>query len=103
MDSARGIEIDRLRRDIDVARASVSRAVGELREKVGEAMRWQTYVRDYPVSILAGASLVGLVAGRSLARRFGTTTHFDTLGAAQFAAARGSREELGPRLGPAAR
>ena len=98
MDSTRGVEIDRLRRDIDMTRAAVSRTAGELREKVGEAMRWQTYVRDYPVPVLAGASLIGLIAGRRLAQRFGTPAPFDTLGGDQFAAVRESRVRLASRV-----
>ena len=49
MDSQRSVDIDRLRRDIEATRASISRTAGELRWKAGEAMQWQTYVERYPV------------------------------------------------------
>lgn len=70
MDSARGIDIDRLRRDIEVTRAAISRTVGELRGKAGEAMQWQTYVERYPIPILAAVALVGVAVGRRIARGF---------------------------------
>ena len=72
MDPARGVDTDRLCRDIDATRASISKTAGELRRKVGEAMQWQTYVERHPAPILAGVALVGLVVGRRIAR--GLTT-----------------------------
>ena len=79
MDTARGVEIDRLRHDIDTTRASIAQMVGEVRQKVGEAMQWQTYVDRHPAPVLAAAALIGVVVGRRLARRIATS---------------------GPRLGP---
>jgi len=73
MDPARGVGIDRLCRDIDATRVSISETVGELRRKVGEAMQWQTYVERHPAPILAGAALVGLLVGRRIAH--GLTTN----------------------------
>ena len=69
MDSARGIDAERLRRDVDATRAAIAGTVGELRQKVGETMKWQTYVERHPTPILVGAALVGLVVGRRFARR----------------------------------
>jgi hypothetical protein len=77
MDTARGVEIDRLRHDIDTTRASIAETVGEVRQKVGEAMQWQTYVDRHPAPVLA--AFLGVVVGRRLARRLATS---------------------GPRLGP---
>jgi hypothetical protein len=73
MDTARGVEIDRLRHDIDATRASIAETVGEVRQKVGEAMQWQTYVDRYPAPVLAAAAFIGVVAGRRLARRVATS------------------------------
>jgi hypothetical protein len=75
MDSARSVEIDHLRRDIEATRASISRTAGELRGKAGEAMKWQTYVERYPGTILAVAALLGLAAGRRIARGFTGNGH----------------------------
>jgi hypothetical protein len=69
MDSARGIDAERLRRDVDATRAAIAGTVGELRQKVGETMKWQTYVERHPTPILVGAALVGLIVGRRFARR----------------------------------
>ena len=69
MDSARGIDTERLRRDVDATRAAIAGTVGELRQKVGETMKWQTYVERHPAPILVGAALVGLIVGRRFARR----------------------------------
>jgi len=60
--------MDRLRRDIEATRASISRTTGELREKAGEAMQWQTYVERYPATILGFAALAGVALGRRIAR-----------------------------------
>jgi hypothetical protein len=68
MDSQRSVDIDRLRRDIEATRASISRTAGELRGKAGEAMKWQTYVERYPAPILGAAALAGAVLGRRIAR-----------------------------------
>lgn len=68
MDSQRSVDIDRLRRDIEATRASISRTAGELRGKAGEAMKWQTYVERYPVPILGAAALAGVVLGRQITR-----------------------------------
>jgi hypothetical protein len=68
MDSPRSVDIDRLRRDIESTRASISRTASELRGKAGEAMRWQTYLERFPISILSGAALLGLAVGRRIAR-----------------------------------
>jgi hypothetical protein len=68
MDSQRSVDIDRLRRDIEATRASISRTAGELRWNAGEAMKWQTYVERYPVPILGAAALAGVVLGRQIAR-----------------------------------
>ncbi len=68
MDSQRSVDIDRLRRDIEATRASISRTTGELRWKAGEAMQWQTYVERYPAMILGAAALVGVAVGRRVAR-----------------------------------
>jgi hypothetical protein len=70
MDSTRSVSTDRLRRDIDTTRASITGTVGELRQKVGESMQWQTYVERHPTPLLVGAAVVGLLVGRRLARRF---------------------------------
>jgi hypothetical protein len=69
MDPTRGVDTDRLRRDIDVTRASITETVDELRRKAGETMHWRTYVERYPASVLVGATAIGLVVGRLLARR----------------------------------
>ena len=68
MDSQRSVDIDRLRRDIEATRASISRTAGELRWKAGEAMQWQTYVERYPATILGVAALLGVAVGRRIAR-----------------------------------
>ena len=68
MDSERSVDMDRLRRDIEATRASISRTTGELREKAGEAMQWQTYVERYPATILGFAALAGVALGRRIAR-----------------------------------
>jgi hypothetical protein len=70
MDSKRSVDIDRLHLDIEATRASISRTAGELRWKVGEAMRWQTYVERYPVPILGAVAFLGIAVGRQLARGF---------------------------------
>jgi len=70
MDSARSVDIDRLRRDIEATRASISRTAGVLRWKAGEAMQWQTYVERYPAPILAAVTLLGIAVGRRIARGF---------------------------------
>jgi hypothetical protein len=70
MDSPRSVDIDRLHRDIEATRASISRTAGELRWKAGEAMQWQTYVERYPAPILAVVALLGVVVGRRIARGF---------------------------------
>jgi hypothetical protein len=69
MDPTRGVDTERLRRDIDVTRASITETVGELRRKAGETMHWRTYVERYPAPVLVGATAVGLLVGRLLARR----------------------------------
>ena len=69
----RGVDTDRLRRDIEATRASLSGTVGELRRKAGEAMHWQTYVERYPVPILAASALLGLTVGRRMARAFNSS------------------------------
>jgi hypothetical protein len=69
MDPTRGVDTERLRRDIDVTRASITETVDELRRKAGETMHWRTYVERYPAPVLVGAAAVGLVVGRLLARR----------------------------------
>jgi hypothetical protein len=68
MDSERNVDIDRLRRDIEATRASISRTAGKLRWKAGEAMQWQTYLERYPAPILAAVTLVGIAVGRRIAR-----------------------------------
>ena len=68
MDSQRSVDMDRLRRDIEATRASISRTTGELREKAGEAMQWQTYFERYPATILGFAALAGVAVGRRIAR-----------------------------------
>jgi hypothetical protein len=68
MDSPRSVDIDRLHRDIESTRVSISRMASELRGKAGEAMRWQTYLERFPISILSGAALLGLAVGRRIAR-----------------------------------
>jgi hypothetical protein len=68
MDPKRGLEIDRLRSDIEATRASIARTASELRWKAGEAMQWETYVKRHPVPILATAAVVGVVVGRRVAR-----------------------------------
>ena len=68
MDSQRSVDIDRLRRDIEATRASISQTAGELRWKAGEAMQWQTYVGRYPATILGAAALLGVAVGRRIAR-----------------------------------
>lgn len=60
--------MDRLRRDIEATRASISRTTGELRQKAGEAMQWQTYFERYPATILGFAALAGVAVGRRIAR-----------------------------------
>jgi hypothetical protein len=70
MDSTRDVDTERLRRDIDATRASITGTVDELRQKVGESMQWQTYVERHPTPLLVGAAVVGLLVGRRLARRF---------------------------------
>jgi hypothetical protein len=75
MDSARSVDIDRLRRDIEATRASISRTAGVLRWKAGEAMQWQTYVERYPAPILAAVTLLGIAVGRRIARGFNTNGH----------------------------
>jgi hypothetical protein len=75
MDSARSVDIDHLRRDIEATRASISRTAGELRGKAGEAMQWQTYVERYPGTILAAAALLGVAVGRRLARGLAGNGH----------------------------
>ena len=69
MDPARGVDAARLRRDVDATRAAITGTVGELRQKVGETMKWQSYVERYPAPIFVGAALVGLIVGRRFARR----------------------------------
>ena len=66
MDPKRGLEIDRLRSDIEATRASISRTASELRWKAGEAMQWETYVKRHPLPILATAAVVGGQLGRLL-------------------------------------
>ena len=68
MDSPRSVDIDRLHRDIESTRVSISRTASELRGKAGEAMHWQTYLERFPISILGGAALVGVAVGRRIAR-----------------------------------
>ena len=76
MDSTeRGLETDRLRRDIEATRASLSGTADELRRKAGEAMKWQTYVERYPVPILAASALVGLAVGRRIGRALHSGDH----------------------------
>lgn len=75
MDSRRSVDIDRLRRDIEATRASISRTAGELRWKAGEAMQWQTYVERYPAPILAAAALVGIAVGRRIAHGLNASGH----------------------------
>ncbi len=71
MDQTRSVDTERLRRDVDATRASITGTVDELRRKVGETMQWQTYVERHPGPVLAGAALLGVVVGRRLARRRG--------------------------------
>lgn len=75
MDSARSVDIDRLRRNIEATRASISRTAGVLRWKAGEAMQWQTYVERYPAPILAAVTLLGIAVGRRIARGFNINGH----------------------------
>ena len=70
MDSARGVDVRRLGRDIDETRADISRVASELRWKAEEAMHWQTYVARYPAAILGAAALLGVAVGRRIARRW---------------------------------
>jgi hypothetical protein len=70
MDSARSVDIDLVRRDMEATRASISRTAGELRWKAGEAMQWQTYVERYPAPILAAVALLGVAVGRRIGRGF---------------------------------
>ena len=74
----RGLETDRLRRDIEATRASLSGTADELRRKAGEAMKWQTYVERYPVPILAASALVGLAVGRRIGRALHSGDHRTT-------------------------
>ena len=46
---------------------SLSATAGELRQKVGTAMRWQTYVERHPAPILGTVVLLGFTVGRRLA------------------------------------
>ncbi len=71
----RGVDTDRLRRDIEATRASLSGTADELRRKAGEAMKWQTYVERYPVPILAASALVGLAVGRRIGRALHSGDH----------------------------
>jgi hypothetical protein len=75
VDTQRSVDVDRLRRDIEATRASISRTAGELRWKAGEAMQWQTYVERYPATILGAAALVGVAVGRRIARGLNSRGH----------------------------
>ena len=70
MDPERRLETAHLRDDIEATRASISTTASELRQKVGNAMHWQTYVERHPGVVFGGAAAVGVVIGRRLARRF---------------------------------
>jgi Protein of unknown function (DUF3618) len=112
----RGVDTDRLRRDIEATRASLSGTVGELRQKAGEAMHWQTYVERYPVPILAASALLGLTVGRRMARAFNSShrgaghqwapgdavtripARVDAGGVERFAAVNASWRRLGSRV-----
>jgi hypothetical protein len=75
MDPTRSVDAERLRRDIEATRASITGTMGELRRKVGESMQWQTYVERHPAPVLVGAAVAGLVVGRRLARMRGGNSH----------------------------
>jgi hypothetical protein len=47
---------------------SLSETAGELRQKVGKAMQWQTYVERHPAPILGTVALLGFTVGRRLAQ-----------------------------------
>jgi hypothetical protein len=116
VDPARGVDAERLRRDVDATRAAIAGTVGELRQKVGETMKWQTYVERHPAPILVGAALVGLIVGRRFARRsvgnelewtageantvppVVSSARFVTVGADRLGAVNASWQRLGSRV-----
>src|SRR5262249_39007499 len=67
MASTRSVDTDGLRRDLEATRISLSATAGELRQKVGKAVQWQTYVERHPAPILGTVALLGFTVGRRLA------------------------------------
>src|SRR4029450_452488 len=68
MAPARGVDTDGLRHELEATRMSLSETAGELRQKVGKAMQWQTYVERHPAPILGTVALLGFTVGRRLAQ-----------------------------------
>jgi hypothetical protein len=46
---------------------SLSETAGELRQTVGKAMRWRTYIERHPGPVLGTTALLGFAVGRRLA------------------------------------
>lgn len=66
MDQGRDVETRRLREAMDTTRASIRDTVGQLREKVSEAVDWRHYVTRYPGASLTAAAMLGVLVGHQI-------------------------------------
>lgn len=66
MDQHEDLKAAPLREAMDSTRRSIQGTVGELRDRVGEAMDWRSYIQRYPMASLALAAGAGMYLGRRL-------------------------------------
>jgi hypothetical protein len=57
---------EELHRQMDETRRSMSETVGEIKDELSQALKWQTYLRRYPGAFLVGGGLVGVMLGRAI-------------------------------------
>jgi hypothetical protein len=58
-----------IRRDIELQREELGRAVETLRTRVGELTDWRRQVREHRRELIAGAAIAGFVIGGIVALR----------------------------------
>jgi uncharacterized protein DUF3618 len=58
-----------IRRDIELQREELGRAVETLRSRVGELTDWRRQVREHRRELIAGAAIAGFVIGGIVALR----------------------------------
>jgi hypothetical protein len=58
-----------IRRDIELQREELGRAVETLRSRVGELTDWRRQVREHRRELIAGAAIAGFVIGGIIALR----------------------------------